>query len=141
MRKDLKGDIRAGATEQMKLTSPIEGFLLTEPDVFAALIQAQNARICRAQAKIEEAKAMIEALRAAQAPLNASQPEPPLPPPEPPSNRGPLPLKEAVQRLPMARRTLDRAIAEGRIKVKRFGRRVYVPVSEIARIDRDGLPR
>jgi hypothetical protein len=143
MRQDLKGDIRARATEQMKLASPIVGILLTEPDVVAALIQAQNARIRRAQAKIEEAEAMIEALRAAQAPLNASQPEPSLPPPEPPSNPGPLmvPLKEAVQRLPMARRTVDRAIAEGRIKVKHFGRRVYVPISEIARIERDGLPR
>jgi predicted site-specific integrase-resolvase len=52
-----------------------------------------------------------------------------------------VPLKEAVQRLPMSRRTVDRAIAEGRIKVKHFGTRVYVPVSEIARIERDGLPR
>jgi hypothetical protein len=127
----------------MKLASPIEGILLTEPDVVAALIQAQKARIRRAQAKMEEAEAMIEALRAAQAPHNSPQPVPSLPPPEPPSSPGPImvSLKQAVQRLPMARRTVDRAIAEGRIKVKHFGTRVYVPVSEIERIERDGLPR
>jgi hypothetical protein len=41
----------------MKLASPIEGILLTEPDVVAALIQAQKARIRRTQTKIEEAEA------------------------------------------------------------------------------------
>lgn len=51
-----------------------------------------------------------------------------------------VPVPQAAAQIGISRRLFEKHVVAGNIRVLRFGRRVLVPASEVARVAASGLP-